>query len=101
MSNELDLTGDLAAALAAPHRAPGNRGPNCVVHPSAVRVDVCGREDVHPAEVFIRFNCGCAFTYCKHALVIIYGRVRLTKGLCPRHGPRPILEADWLTEAHR
>lgn len=71
------------------------RAQPCVVVPEA-RPDVCGRDDLHSAQTWVQFDCGCRFTYCKHALVILYGRSRLTSGVCPVHGSGAIIAADRL-----
>ncbi len=70
--------------------------PNCVVHPAEARIDVCGRDDIHQAAVVVRLACGCAFAYCRHAVVIIYGRNKISKGICPNHGMQLVELADWL-----
>jgi hypothetical protein len=96
---QLDLTTPLGNALrrvVSPGGAFARRS-RCVVFPEA-RADVCGNGVEHAADVFIRLGCGCAFTYCRHALVILYGRVKLSTALCPRHDNNryAITQAEWL-----
>lgn len=93
MTAELDLTTAVEDIL--------RRGSNTLARATCAvkgfsRIDCCNRNDVHFAEAFLRFKCGCAYTYCRHALVVIYGRRRLTGGVCVRHGEQPIIEGYWL-----
>ena len=78
----LDLTTPLDV-VTAPRRAR-TKSDVCVVE-LAARPDCCGRDDWHAADVYITLSCGCSYTYCRRALVVIYGRTKLTHALCPRH----------------